>query len=674
MAKIRIMDKMLANQIAAGEVVERPSSVVKELVENAIDASSRQIIIELEEAGIRLIRVTDDGEGMSQEDLHLSFHPHATSKIRDTQDLFHIHTLGFRGEALASITSVAKVRIESKVVQEAEGHYIEVHGSDLVDQGRSKARQGTMIEVKSLFYNTPARLKHLKTIPTELKHSLTFIQNIALAYPEIKFVLKNDGQVLFQSIGNGQMIQAVASIYQTKLARQLLPLHIENTEFTIDGFISPPGLTRSNLHYLHWMINHRTVKNRGLSEVLVKAYGRQLMIGQYPLAMINIQLDPHLVDVNVHPTKHIVRLSKEEDLSALLTRGVQASLMAFNPVPNIAEPPQVPSIPTAPSLWERRSQPAQDFKKREDESIRAGDQSDALRDGFHFPDKGIATEQPGRQALEATGEGLATIGETLSSFLSGTSSNQTQNVSTPSSSMFDISGPQALPLASEEAAATFLARSSTESGKSQQLAFPDFDHLHYLGQIHGTYLIAENLDGFYLIDQHAAQEKIRYETFMNTPIDQISVQQLLIPLVLDFAPDTFLALEAHLDKLKAWGIHLTPFGPQSYQIEAYPVWLEDSDMEKALIRTCEYVLKHPEATLNQVMEASLIMKSCRGAIKANHHLEPEEARHLIRSLGQLQDPYHCPHGRPTMIQITTKTLEKWFKRIQDPHGSRFPRL
>src|SRR5699024_2296378 len=334
---IKQMPDFLANQIAAGEVVERPASVVKELVENAIDAESTQIIVELIEAGIQQIKVSDNGKGIIAEDLPMAFMAHATSKIYETTDLFNINSLGFRGEALASIGSVSKVRVESMTEDDDSRHFIELEGSKIIEEGLTQAKIGTTVEVNSLFYNTPARLKHLKTIKTELSHSLKFIQNIALAYPNIRVKLTHNGQEIFASHGNDNLQQVIASVYQPALARDLIPIQSESHAFLINCLISKTTLTRTSKQYIHLNINGRSVKSYMLDEVLIKAYGRQLMIGRYPIAIIRIQLDPRLVDVNVHPTKQTVRLSKEDELSELITQAVHRTLDVVNPIPSLEE-------------------------------------------------------------------------------------------------------------------------------------------------------------------------------------------------------------------------------------------------------------------------------------------------------------------------------------------------
>lgn len=615
MTKIRIMPESLANQIAAGEVVERPASVVKELVENSIDAGASHIIIEIEEAGISLIKVSDDGQGMDASDLELAFVPHATSKIFNPHDLFAIHSLGFRGEALASIGSVAKVYLESKASDQLTGSFIQIEGSKILDQGQAKSRQGTSMTVRSLFYNTPARLKHLKSLNTELRHILNFIQEIALAYPEIKFTLISDQHQIFQSIGNGDLQQAIASVYKPAIARDLIKIHAKDKDFTIHGYLSSPKLTRTNMSYIHWIVNGRPVRSRMLSEVLVRAYGRQLMIGRYPIAVIHIQLDPRLVDVNVHPTKQTIRLSLEDELASLLTQEVQRAIQAQNPVPEINQQ----DLPTQSATMTYQDNPL--IQEALDFNYQARNNAEKSMVSKVSPDH--------------------------------------DRINPPELSAHDHR-PIERPV-SEDTTATI--------SEQPQVETVNFYDLHYVGQIHGTYLLATSAGGFYLIDQHAAQEKIRYEQFMKAdyPIEQ---QYLLMPIHLQvsLAQEEFI-LES-LAKLESLGINLQAFGPQSFQLESYPLWLDAEDLTSQVLDLCEFIEKHPQAGIKDVIESALIMKSCRGAIKANHYLSDQEAVRLIQDLAELDDPYHCPHGRPVLIYISLQQLEKWFKRIQDSHTSR----
>ena len=651
MGKIQQMPEALANQIAAGEVVERPASVVKELVENAIDAGAQTIRVELKEAGIQQVKVIDDGEGMDAEDLAKAFLPHATSKLYDVHDLFQIKSLGFRGEALASIGSVAKVRVESMQAGAEAGHYIEIAGSQVQAQGMTSARKGTTLTVDSLYYNTPARLKHLSSLKTELKHSLNFIQDIAMAYPDIRFHLVNDGQTIFQSFGTGDLRQTIANVYQPALARQLIALEAENLDFRIRGYISPPQLTRTSKHYIHWMINGRAVRSYALTELLLRAYGRQLMIGRYPLAVIAIELDPRLVDVNVHPTKQTVRLSKESELGQLLTQAVVESLASLNPVPNAQmqelaggrlfhqDAQANPKLPVASQVMPldldgKGNEPTFDLAYEEDDDLRTSQAS-----------------QPAQSAP------ISQVAESLAP-------DWQERQVEPVSKFKDSEPSPSQSLEAEPVAADSQVQS--QSNVSQDLR-PSFGHLRYVGQIHGTYLIAESPEGFYLIDQHAAQERIRYEAFMKQEMDTKTQQTLLLPYLFQFSPAELAGLDQVLPRLEELGIVLEAFGPKTYQLASYPTWLEAHEVEQTVRDLTERLVKQPDLSINQIKEAALIMQSCRGAIKANHYLDDSQASYLIQALDGLDDPFHCPHGRPVFVQITDKTLEKLFKRIQDPH-------
>lgn len=630
MGIIRQMSEQLANQIAAGEVVERPSSVVKELVENAIDAGSRLIRVELVEAGIQKIIISDDGIGMDEQDLKLSILPHATSKIYDVHDLFQIHSLGFRGEALASIASVSKMTIESTLNQEdsvaTKGYFIKVAGSQIIEEGATPPRPGTVMTVESLFYNTPARLKHLSSIKTELRHSANFIQQIALAYPYIRFTLINDGIQLFSSYGTGDLRQAIANVYQATIARQLLPIEGKNDDFIISGYISPPQLTRTSKHYIHWLINGRVVQSYVLSQMLLKAYGRQLMIGRYPIAIINIELDPQLVDVNVHPTKQTVRLSKETELTELLVKVVEKVLQQVNSVPQL----QLEDV--KPISVEEKTK-------------------------VHYQNLSLDLT-----ATPFVAEQITPIEQQM----------KEGNLSVEKEDTFEVEDPS-LSFAGDQVEELEDVSVNSEEEHSLEAIFdttkiPFYD-LRYVGQIHGTYLIAESDTGFYLIDQHAAQERIRYERLMKKEANEFSQQHLLLPYILQFSTADASAVEDLLPKFEQLGLYLTAFGPNTYQLDSYPDWLEETQVEKTVYDLVNLLKEFPNLTINQLQEKTIIMQSCRGAIKANHYLSDMEAQALIRDMAHLDDPYHCPHGRPVFVEFNQTTLEKLFKRIQDSHYS-----
>lgn len=638
MGIIKQMPDFLANQIAAGEVVERPASVVKELVENAIDAESTQIIVELIEAGIQQIKVSDNGKGIIAEDLPMAFMAHATSKIYETTDLFNINSLGFRGEALASIGSVSKVRVESMTEDDDSRHFIEIEGSKIIEEGLTQAKIGTTVEVNSLFYNTPARLKHLKTIKTELSHSLKFIQNIALAYPNIRFKLTHNGQEIFASHGNDNLQQVIASVYQPALARDLIPIQSESDDFSINGFISKPTLTRTSKQYIHWIINGRSVKSYMLDEVLIKAYGRQLMIGRYPIAIIRIQLDPRLVDVNVHPTKQTVRLSKEDELSELITQAVHRTLDVVNPIPSLEES-DLPNVNRNNTNYD----PVQ----------------------FNFTQKTPSTNNEPNRGQDTEPEAkLTDYKEQLQNALNNNGSNRSSSIGEPTEVNYQRSEPTNETIQTTDFDPSTTNKQPVEESKRYSL---DFYSLRYVGQIHGTYLIAENETGFYLIDQHAAQERIRYEDLMNEEVDVSIQQQLLMPIIINFTTSEMEIISELEEQFEKLGLHLELMGPTSYKLESYPDWLYYEEVEGLVTDLVELLNKQPDLTVQELKERSIIMQSCRGAIKANHYLDDKQAIALIHGLDGLEDPYHCPHGRPVFVEFDQNTLEKLFKRIQDTH-------
>lgn len=638
MGIIKQMPDFLANQIAAGEVVERPASVVKELVENAIDAESTQIIVELIEAGIQQIKVSDNGKGIIAEDLPMAFMAHATSKIYETTDLFNINSLGFRGEALASIGSVSKVRVESMTEDDDSRHFIEIEGSKIIEEGLTQAKIGTTVEVNSLFYNTPARLKHLKTIKTELSHSLKFIQNIALAYPNIRFKLTHNGQEIFASHGNDNLQQVIASVYQPALARDLIPIQSESDDFSINGFISKPTLTRTSKQYIHWIINGRSVKSYMLDEVLIKAYGRQLMIGRYPIGIIRIQLDPRLVDVNVHPTKQTVRLSKEDELSELITQAVHRTLDVVNPIPSLEES-DLPNVNRNNTNYD----PVQ----------------------FNFTQKTLSTNNEPNRGQDTEPEAkLTDYKEQLQKALNNNGSNRSSSIGEPTEVNYQRSEPTNETIQTTDFDPSTTNKQPVEESKRYSL---DFYSLRYVGQIHGTYLIAENETGFYLIDQHAAQERIRYEDLMNEEVDVSIQQQLLMPIIINFTTSEMEIISELEEQFEKLGLYLELMGPTSYKLESYPDWLYYEEVEGLVTDLVELLNKQPDLTVQELKERSIIMQSCRGAIKANHYLDDKQAIALIHGLDGLEDPYHCPHGRPVFVEFDQNTLEKLFKRIQDTH-------
>ncbi len=605
MAEIHELSAVLADQIAAGEVVERPASVVKELVENALDAKAAQITIETKEAGLEMIRVTDDGEGIEADDVETAFKRHATSKITSREDLFRVATLGFRGEALPSIASVSDVVLMTAHAGDETGTTIHIKGGKIVSNDASQLRNGTQITVSDLFFNTPARLKYLSSLATELSHVSDIVNRLALSHSDVAFVLKNNGKTLLKTAGNGNQKQTFSAIYGVKAAAKMISFNAKDLDFEVDGMVSYPELTRSNRNGISLLINGRYIRNFKLTKAVLNGYGSKLMVGRFPYAVINIRLDPLLCDVNVHPTKQEVRISKEPQLEKLISEGIFARLSQENLIPNAVK-----------NL---------NHSKRTGFS---GEQTDLLEKSPKYK---------GPVSAEVT---AALVGESLDDKLDGK-----QNVLATSVKDQEI---------------------SAESSKKR------FPELRYIGQMHGTYLFAESEDGLYIIDQHAAQERCKYE-YYRTEIGNVSSnqQRLLVPIVLTYPTTDALKIEENLDKLANLGIELEDFGKNTYILRQHPTWFKQGEEEEIVREMIDMFLNDDKLTVAKFREKTAIMMSCKRSIKANHHLEEEQAKVLLKKLSTCENPFNCPHGRPVLVHFTSKDMEHMFKRIQDPHQTGF---
>lgn len=605
MAKIHELSTILSDQIAAGEVIERPASVVKELVENAIDAHSTQIDIRIKDAGLQMIQVTDNGEGIISDELPLAFKRHSTSKIATRNDLFKVKSLGFRGEALASIAAIADVTLTSATANEPTGSCVHIKGGKILNQQSVAVRQGTTVEVKDLFFNTPARLKYLRSYQTELSKIVDIVNRLAMGHTDIAFSLINDQNLMLKTTGRHNLSQTVANIYGISIAKKMLPISGADLDFKIDGLVSLPEVTRASRNYISLLINGRYIKNFQLNKALIAGYGSKLMIGRFPIAVINIQMDPLLVDANVHPTKQEVRLSKEDALGNLLTNIIQQKLATLNLIPDALrhQPVVKPQITSSPDI----NVDTQTQQLTIDEATSAADDV-ALAMQLHKDDQ--------------------------------------------------------LPI--NDAITTTTATYHTTS--TSQLRFPQ---LRYLAQVHGTYLLAEAEDGLYLLDQHAAQERIKYE-FYREEIGKVSnaQQNLLVPIIIDYANNDALILHERLPLLRDIGIYLEPFGQNSFILRTHPTWFPENNVEATVHEMIDEVLQKGKLTVAEFREKTAIMISCRTSIKANHHLEPQQAQALLDDLAKTANPFNCPHGRPTLVKFSNKDLEKMFKRIQDPHDTR----
>lgn len=648
------LSETLANQIAAGEVIERPASVVKELVENAIDAGATKVDILIEAAGIQLIQVIDDGQGIRADQLERAFLRHATSKIKTKQDLFQIHSLGFRGEALPSIASVADVFLETAVANAESGAMLHIRGNQILEQKGAEARKGTNITVRDLFFNTPARLKYLKSQTTELAKIVDIINRLAFSYPEISFNLVHNKKRLMQTVGNGNLQQVIGAIYGVEVARDMVTVTAADTDFKVQGWISKPELTRSNRSYISLLINGRYVRNFNLAKALVKGYGTRLMVGRFPLAVLQIELDPSLVDVNVHPQKFEVRISKENQLLTLLEKMVSEAFNQVNLIPNATEHLDDASDgPRAEINFVQQLNQISKSKQAQSgrQSLQSQKKEPHIGTGKADQKNNQTTPQPSIQPIV-----VEHVGDLNDSSVEDFSHKYQANLQPDpfgAISTSIITGDQTqLPLQSD----------------SKQSIVAGFPQLEYLSQFHGTFLFAQGADGLYLIDQHAAQERVKYEyyhaTLAQTGLEQ---QKLLVPLVFEFTTVEMLELESQAETLGALGLHLENFGPNTLILREHPGWFPVGQEAETVQEMVDWLLRDGGLTLQQFREKTAIMMACKRSIKANWKLNAKEAQNLIDQLAETENPYNCPHGRPVVINFKETDLEKMFKRIQDSH-------
>jgi DNA mismatch repair protein MutL len=583
---IRILPPEVASQIAAGEVVERPASVVKELMENALDAGAKMLTVEIATAGRALMRVADDGAGIPADELTLAVERHATSKLVSADDLFRIATLGFRGEALAAIGSVSRLTITSRRVDSPAGAKLHVEGGKIGKVEKSGAPVGTVVQVEDLFYNVPARLKFLKQDVTERRAINALLTRYALAYPEVRFKLSEGNTASLETAGDGDRRAILAALYGVDVARQMLDVIAEEEGLKLSGFISPVALTRSNRKEITFFINGRWVQDTPLTSALIQAYHTLLMVGRFPLVALFLQVPPEEVDVNVHPAKAAVRFRNPDKVFSFVQRSARRAILAYTPVPQLA--PQ--------NLWGG--------------TLSQSRQVDPVWSLAHDAD----------QQSSMNDEGQPLPGETIS-----------------------------------------VARSLSEAAQipvSVQVPL-----LRLIGQIGATYLVAEGPDGLYLVDQHAAHERVLFEKLM-AQHEQMNIpsQALLTPVVVDLPAASARLLEGQLPILQHFGFHVESFGSNAFQVRAIPGLFVNSDPAAAL-RALVEDFEEDETPLQNEIEAKIAGRVCkRMAVKAGQVLSPEEQYALLNDLETCASPRTCPHGRPTMIHLSVDMLERQFGR------------
>lgn len=674
MGKIKELQTSLANKIAAGEVVERPSSVVKELLENAIDAKSTEINIEVEQSGISSIRVVDNGTGIEQDDLDLVFHRHATSKLDADDDLFHIRTLGFRGEALASISSVAKVTLKTCTDSE-NGHEIYAENGEILSRKPAKAKKGTDITVSSLFYNTPARLKYIKSLYTELGKITDIVNRMAMSHPYIRISLISDGKTLLKTNGSGKTNEVMSEIYGIKVAKDLVHIQGDTSDYHLEGFVAKPEHSRSNKHYISIFINGRYIKNFVLNKAIIEGYHTLLTIGRYPICYLNIEMDPILVDVNVHPTKLEVRLSKEEQLYQLIVEKIRHAFKDRILIPQN----DLDRTPKKNKVLNQFEQQKLDFERRQQNSNQDKtnshyygmsesklqnpnlekndlDNNELINESTeNFVHNNKRSDD--KDYFQIQKEILNDLDNGDASLLNDESTNDSEEVVTEQSNNDEASSKTYQTLYSKQ-------DNNDIKGKVSNTPSRRVPYMEVVGQVHGTYIIAQNENGMFMIDQHAAQERIKYEYFREK-IGEVTneVQDLLIPLTFHFSKDEQMIIDQYQDELDKVGVHLEHFGGHDYIVNSYPVWFPKAEAEEIIQDMVELVLNDKKVNVKKMREDAAIMMSCKKSIKANHYLKNNEMADLIDQLREAEDPFTCPHGRPIIINFSNYELEKLFKRV-----------
>ena len=652
MEKVGIIHELpveLSNQIAAGEVIERPASVVKELVENSIDAQATQILITVKQAGLKSIEVNDNGKGISADDVEVAFLPHTTSKIATDHDLFNVKTLGFRGEALASIASVSKLTVNTSTDGRSAVR-AKFSGNELVKKETFARSKGTTMTVEDLFFNTPARLKYVKSLHTELNKIVDIVDRLAMGYPDISFRLIHEGKDLVWTSGNDNLQQTIAGIYGRTIASHMLDFENSDPDYEIKGYFSKPDTTRSNRSYISLILNGRYIRNFQLTNAVIRGYGSKLMVARFPIAVVDIKMDPALVDINVHPTKQEVRLSNEGHISDLISEGIRQRLSNQNLIPDAVK-----------NLGRKETSPKVDTYKPEQISLDDVGSIDKINEPLK------TTVEP-ESEIHYDDDVEETVPDKVVS----------KRVETPMTGMPIFKDPrhlkawdQRLQTEADEKVRVIDDQKPTTETVEPAPEKTDFPDLRYIGQIHGTYLVAESKDGFYLIDQHAAQERVNYE-YYRKEIGKVSndQQKLLVPIVLDYPNSESILIKEKKDVLESIGLYLDDFGQNSFVVNTHPTWFVAGQEESTIKEMVDYVLNDSKISVAAFREKNAIMMSCKRAIKANHHIDDREAVQLLHNLTKAENPYNCPHGRPVLVEFSNKDLEKMFKRIQDPHDTR----
>ncbi len=632
MSKIVQLDSHLANMIAAGEVVEKPSSVVKELVENSIDAGATQITINLLESGTKLIEVIDNGCGMSEEDAKLCFSRHATSKIKNQYDLFRIATLGFRGEAIPSIASVSKFSLFTS--DGLESTNVVYNAGKLISVEPCAMNQGTKIRVENLFFNVPARLKYLKSLKSELGSITFLVARFILANPNLSITLTNDKKVIYKTNGSNDIVEVFGELYGLNVARNLISFSFKEEGYDCKLTVAKNMISRSNKLEITTIVNHRYVKSNVINDAVVEAYKTLIPEGRYPIALIEINIDPLLIDVNVHPSKMTIKIANEHEMANLITSRIRANLISDNLIPDAVEQDGYKKATLLNDLNE-----AKDF-----DSIEAGSLINKLSEDKPSENENVSfnyidTKKSYQEEIDKFENDNLKFNEDNASFnLSSLKNNKEESLNVDSNM-------ETIPL-------------------SMRVSPNRIPNLNYIGQIHGTYLIFESEDGMYIMDQHAAAERINYEYYYNVLANPSNERvQLLIPENVELTKFEYDKLQDLIEDFKQLGFIIEPSGPQSYFVREIPTWVKIEDVNDFIHNLINDFKNNFNLQVMSYRDYISKQIACKASIKANHIISKEEVIGLVKKLRECNNPFTCPHGRPTIIRYTKADLEKMFMRI-----------
>lgn len=663
MAKIQQLDAHLTNMIAAGEVVERPMGVIKELVENALDAQATRIEVNINQGGTELMEVIDNGIGMDREDACLCFERHATSKIKTTEDLWAIHTLGFRGEALPSIASVSNLTLLTNNGEDSTR--VEIRYGQRQSARPYPCNQGTQITVSGLFQKTPARLKHLKSIPYETSLILDVIQKFALSYPQVAFRLVHDGKEVFRSAGNGSLLEVMAIIYGRDLARQCIEVEGQDFDYTVRGLMALPSQTRASRNYMTVFINRRMIRSYRIQKAILEAYKNYIPQDRYPIVVLDIEMDSHLCDVNVHPSKWEIRLSKEQQLEFLIRDTLTRTLREHMQAPEVMRMDTPREKVEMPQLFEVPAERVQDQVREDSVEVKEWRRQAV-----------VMNEQRQRELIAAS------LSAEISQPQSSTSGKETDEILPEDlngqalAKLPDFSAGSTIKKSAASAAETLsdqepvsepldprVSRTEATEEALQTVPRKTFPQMQVLAQMHGKYILAQDEHALYIIDQHAAQERVHFEEVQQRFLEQEpAMQDLLVPIILEGSASVAARLQEMNELLQPMHIHLENFGQNSLICRQLPAWMSEIDEQAFLQDVLDLWKDGREVRAEDLQRHRLATIACHHSIRFNRVLSLGEMQEVIEQLAHCEQPYHCPHGRPTFITITEKQLVKEFQR------------